>query len=719
MRRARSVLGVMALVQLAVAFVAASAIAVGESAQDTAPVVDATVDTLVVTATRVAQDALQVPAAIDRIDGADIARAQPRLKLSESLSRVPGVLARDRQNQAQDLQISIRGFGSRSAFGVRGVRLYTDGIPATMPDGQGQVSHFLLDATERIEVLRGPFSALYGNSSGGVIQIFSADPPARSELCIGPLVGAEGLLRGALSWRGPWPGGRSGGYSIHGLRVADDGFRAHSGGTRTGAQASIKYGFGQEGTLTAIANVLDAKADDPQGLTGSELATNRQAASPGAIAFDTRKTTRQRQIGLRFEDIFVSSPKISLGAYAGSRAIEQFLSVPVAAQANPLNGGGVVDLDRDYSGVDARARWPGAFGARALAITLGVEHQLSDEQRRGFENFVGTQLGVRGAVRRNERNRVTATDEYAQAEWEPATRWHAYAGVRHSEIRFRSRDAYITAENPDDSGSRKYRKATPVGGVLWRALPGLSLYVNAGRGFETPTFSELAYRSDGRSGLNTNLRAATSDNLEAGLRGRFANSRFALVWFRASTDDELAVASSQGGRTTFVNAAQSLRQGAEISWSGALSPQWRFALAYTYLDAHYSRGFGDVPAGSRIPGLPRHNGWGELRWLPGGGLDLALAANALDRVWANDQNTESAPGFVDLSVGVEHRWTTGGIQLTEFVRGNNLLNRDLVGSVIVNENNGRYFEPAPGRHGQAGVTVTFVSKNVIEKNATE
>ncbi|HEX5029959.1 MAG TPA: TonB-dependent receptor [Candidatus Eisenbacteria bacterium] len=707
-------LGQKARVQLAVALVAVSVIGSNASAQDAAPVARATMDTVVVTATRVAQDALEVPAAIDRIDAADIARSQARLKLSESLSRVPGVLVRDRQNQAQDLQISIRGFGARSTFGVRGVRLYTDGIPATMPDGQGQVSHFLLDATERIEILRGPFSALYGNSSGGVIQIFSADPPAHGELRIGPLVGGDGVLRGALGWRGPWPGTRSGGYSIDGLSVSDDGFRDHSGGTRLGGQASIQYGLGQEGTLRAIANVLDARADDPQGLTASELATDRQAASPGAITFNTRKTTRQGQIGVRFENPFIASSRISLGAYAGSRAIVQFLSVPVAAQTNPLNGGGVVDLDRDYFGIDARARWPGALGVRELAITLGVEHQLSDEQRRGYENFVGTQLGVQGALRRNESNRVTATDEYVQAEWEPATRWRAYVGVRHSAIHFCSRDAYITAENPDDSGTLTYRKTTPVGGLLWRALPGLSLYANAGEGFETPTFSELAYRSDGQSGLNTNLRPARSDNLETGVRGRLANHRFAMAWFLTRTDDELAVASNQGGRTTFVNAAQSLRQGAEISWSAAWSPRWHYALAYTYLDARYSSGFGTVQAGSRIPGVPRHTGWVELRWLPGGGLVLALAANALDRVWANDQNTASAPGYVDTSVGVEHRWQMGGVRLTEFVRGNNLLDREVVGSVIVNESNGRYFEPAPGQHWLAGITVTLVSKGVDE-----
>ena len=159
---------------------------------------------VVVTATRTGEDLLLVPAAIDVIDASDIQRAQPRINLSESLQRVPGVVARDRQNFAQDLQISIRGFGARSTFGVRGVRLYTDGIPATMPDGQGQVSHFALDAAQRIEVLRGPFSALYGNSSGGVIALYSAEASDHPTFGLEFDAGSHGTSRSSASWQTRW-----------------------------------------------------------------------------------------------------------------------------------------------------------------------------------------------------------------------------------------------------------------------------------------------------------------------------------------------------------------------------------------------------------------------------------------------------------------------------------------------------------------------------------
>lgn len=674
-----------------------------------------TLGTVVVTATRGEDDPLDVPAAIDRIDAEAIRRAQPRIDLSESLQRVPGVLARDRQNQAQDLQISVRGFGTRASFGVRGVRLYTDGIPATMPDGQGQVSHFALEAAERIEVLRGPFSALYGNSSGGVIQLFSAPPPARPELAAGIAAGSDGLLRGSLSWRGSWQA-VEGGYRIDAGTLTDDGYRDHSRARRDSAQLMFDGAFGGDGEFRVIANTVDLEADDPQGLTREQVESDRRAASEGALRFDTRKQVRQRQLGARIER-GIGPGRLSLTAHGGGRDTVQFLSVPPASQINPLSSGGVIDLDRSYGGVDARWQWQGRLASRPFTATIGAEYQGSDEKRLGYENFVGAQLGVRGALRRDERDRVDGFDQYLQADWDIAPRWRIDLGVRHSRVAFRSRDAYITARNPDDSGRLEYERTTPVVGVLFHATDWLSVYANAGKGFETPTFNELSYRSDGRSGLNADLRAARSDNVEAGLRARRGDERIGFALFRSDTQDELVVTANQGGRSIFANAATSRRQGAELSWSGQWSPRWRYALAYTFLDARYRDAFavcGSTPcatpdetiaAGSRIPALPRHSGWAELRWLPADDYDFAIEARGIGRVFADDANTAPAPGYVSFDLSAQRRWRMGGFEVTGFARIDNLLDRDAIGSVIVNEANGRYYEPAPGRRWLLGLDV--------------
>lgn len=682
----------------------APTVAWGQAAQRERP---SALETVVVTATRSEQDPLQVPAAIDLIDADAIGRAQPRTDLSESLSRVPGVLARDRQNRAQDLQISVRGFGTRASFGVRGVRLYSDGIPATMPDGQGQVSHFALEAADRIEVLRGPFSALYGNSSGGVIHIFSAPPPAKLELAGALAGGAEGFRRGAFSWRGPWPAGE-GGYRFDAGALADDGYRDHSRARRDSAQLALQGGFGVDGEFHAVANALDLEADDPQGLTRSELAIDRRAASAGVLQFDTRKTVRQQQLGLKLAH-GVGVGRLEAVVHGGGRDTEQYLSIPVAAQANPLSSGGVVDLDRGYGGADLRWQWRGGSAARPIGVTVGAEYQRSNERRRGYENFAGARSGVRGALRRDERDRVAGSDQYLQADWRFAPRWRIDLGVRRSSIAFRSRDAFVTAANPDDSGRLEYAQTTPVAGLLFRASDNVSVYANAGKGFETPTFNELSYRSDGRSGLNTALRAARSDNVEAGLRAQYGERRLGLALFRSATDDEIVVAANQGGRSTYANAAASLRRGAELSWSGVWSQRWRYALAYTYLDAHYRDAFAvcgaapcarpnqTVAAGNRIPGLPRQQLWAELRWLPSERLDFALEAQGIGRVFADDANAAAAPGYASLDFSVQRRWRIGGVDATGFVRIQNLLDREYVGSLIVNESNGRYFEPAPGR----------------------
>lgn len=675
-------------------------------------------DAVVVTATRQQDDALLVPAAIDVIDAAEIRRAQPMIDLSKSLRRVPGVVARDRNNDAQDLQISIRGFGARSTFGVRGVRLYSDGIPATMPDGQGQVSHFMLDSAQRIEVLRGPFSALYGNSSGGVISLFTADAPDDPRLTAGFTAGTDGLRRSSLSLHAPLGASGDHGVLVDFADTRSDGYRDHSASQRHNGQALLKGEF-DGGRYTLLFNGLDLSADDPQGLTADQVRSDRRAASRGALLFDTRKTVRQKQLGAHFERELSRHHALILTAYGGNRETTQILSVPVAVQQdNPLQGGGAIGLDRDYRGVDARWRWSTELRGTPFSLTSGLDYEVSDEHRRGFENFAGDRLGVYGALRRDERNRVTGRDAYAQADWMPDDRWRLNIGVRRSTVRFRSRDEYVTADNPDDSGRLEFSRTLPVAGVLYRASDTLSLYANAGEGFETPTASELAYRSDGRSGLNDALRPARSRNYEVGLRARRDRLQYSAALFHSRTGDELVVVVNEGGRSVYGNAGVSRRRGLELAVSGEWSPQWHFATAYTFLDARYLTDFavcGTPPcvqddvlieAGRRIPGLARHTAWGELRWSPDAAIDVLLQGSFVDRVYADDANSASAPAYASFDLGAERRFAFGGLQWRGYARIVNLFDRDIIGSVIVNDGNGRYFEPAPGRHLVIGLSAS-------------
>lgn len=657
-----------------------------------------TLDRVVVTARLRAVPAFDLPASVDVV-GLDGDSDRAGVSLSEDLAGLPGVSARDRQNYAQDTQLSIRGFGARSSFGVRGIRLYADGIPATMPDGQGQLSHFNLLAGDTLEVMRGPFSALYGNSSGGVVQLWSADGD-------GPL---QTLLRSTYGSRGSRTFGarllgKSGkmGYNVAASTFDTDGWREHGAAKRRSANLKLDFGIGEAGKLDLVANALDAPdAHDPLGLSKTQVRQNPRQATAVAYAYDTRKSVRQNQLGLRYVQPFGHGQQLTLSGYGGHRAITQFLSIPPSAQANPLNAGGVVAPDTDYHGVDARWSWLGTLAGREVEVTAGANADDQRQHRRGYENFVGSTLGVRGRLRRDERNIAGNVDQFAQVWWQLAPRWSLLAGVRHSRVRIRNEDFYVTTGNPDDSGKVAYDKTTPVAGLSFAASDALRLYVSAGRGFETPTLNELGYRADGGAGLAFDLKPSSSRNLELGGKWRGAGGIAAqAALFRADSDDELAVAGSIGGRSSYRNVGRTRRQGAEFSLAAPLARDWDATLAYTWLDASFRDGFASggtrVAAGTRLPATARQQLSARLQWHRGdwqwGAEGLANAGMS-----ANDAGSARAAGYGLLNLEASRGWRFGAQRLRAFARIENVLDRAYIGSVIVNDGNGRFYEPGPDR----------------------
>ena len=665
-----------------------------------------TLDRIVVTATRLeAVTAFDTPASTSVVSLGD-GGARPQAALSEALDGIPGLLARERQNLAQDTQLSIRGFGARSTFGVRGLRLYADGVPATMPDGQGQVSHFSMLGADRVEVLRGPFSALHGNSSGGVIQLWSELPDtghdARVQASVAghdsTLVGAR--LRGA---------GGAIGYNVAASVLETRGYRDHSAARRESLNAKVRLTPGA-GTLDLLLNHFNAPdAKDPLGLTRAQAWQDPRQASPVATQYDTRKSVRQDQLGAVYAWPFAHGHRLRAMAYVGRRDVEQYLALPVAAQANPLNSGGVIDLDNEYGGADLRWSWTGDLAGRPFELSAGVNADRQRQHRRGYENFVGTALGVRGALRRNERNQVANADQYAQAWWRVAPQWSLLVGARHSRVRFRSDDAYVTATNPDDSGRVVYERTTPVAGVVFAPAEAWRVYASIGRGFETPTFNEVGYRADGGAGLAFDLRPATTRNAELGMKwrgGQGAGIEAAL--FRADTDDELAVARNVGGRSSFRNVGAARRQGVEIQAELPLHAAWQLQLAYTWLDATFRDRFPictasgctspvvQVAAGTRIPGVARQQASARLRW-QGEQWHAAAQLLAVSDVTVNDTGSERAPGYGVLNLEVVRDWSMGSGRLQGFARIDNALDRFHIGSVIVNEGNGRFYEPGADR----------------------
>ena len=673
-----------------------------------------TLPEVVVSATRVEEESFDLPVSIDRVDRDVIREDKPQVNLSESLNRVPGVVVQNRQNYAQDLQISSRGFGSRATFGVRGLRLIADGIPATMPDGQGQAATFSLGSADRIEVMRGPFSSLYGNAAGGVIQIFTADGPPQPTLSGGVFFGDYDTWKLSAQF-----GGQFGQWNAIGdlSRFQTDGYRDHSWARRDHLNAKVKYDLGDRGVLTVVANALDQpETQDPLGLDRTQVAQDRRQAGTNALAFDTRKSIAQSQLGMTYGLAVSAIDRVEARAYFGDRQVTQHLGIPIFVQTgSPTHSGGVVDLDRGYGGVGVRWTRAMKLADGPLTASVGFDGDRMAERRQGFIN----NFGVTGALRRNEDNTVSNTDFYAQAEWGFAPRWNLLAGLRHSRVKFESEDYYIVAGNPNDSGSIDFSKTTPVAGLSFRLTPDVSLYGNMGKGFETPTFTELAYRPDGTSGLNFALRPATSLHRELGVKSRIAEGmRLNLAVFRIDVDDEIVVATNSGGRSTFRNAAETRRDGIELMWEGRFRHGLEAAIAYTWLDARYSQPFVigvgapavpvTVPAGNRLPGVPPQTLYGELVWRHAPwGFHAGVDARHNGQVFVNDPNTEFAGSYTvwGLRAGFEQRGRNW--RVTEFVRVDNVSDKEYIGSVIVSEGNGRYYEPAPTRNFLVGVQASL------------
>ncbi|GAP35714.1 TonB-dependent receptor [Piscinibacter sakaiensis] len=660
---------------------------------------------VVVTARRAREASFDAPAAISAIGRDAIEAGGLQVNLSESLVRVPGITVLNRQNYAQDLQLSIRGFGSRSTFGIRGVRLIVDGIPATMPDGQGQVSTVALASAGRVEVLRGPLAQLYGNAAGGVVQVFTEADATRPTVSFSAGAGRYHQGRVGLKFSTTTPGGQ--GITVDASHFETDGYREHSAAQRGQLNARWQAELSRDTSVSVVLNALDQPvSQDPLGLTRAQFEADPRQAVAVAFQQDARKTVRQSQVGTVVEHRLAADSVITARLYGGQRALDNALSVPPAAQAAATSAGGIVAFDRTYSGLGLQWAHRVPLGeARALNLVGGVEYDRAREDRRGYLN----NGGVQGALKRSELNRVDNRDAFAQARLDFATAWSATLGVRRSEVAFRTDDRYIVAGNPDDSGRLSYQATNPVIGLSWRATPALNLYANAGRGFETPTFTELAYRNGG-TGLNTALQASRSTHSELGAKWRLdATQRVDLALFDIRTRDEIVVDTNVGGRSTFKNAGRTRRTGLELGWVGQLGAGWRATLSLTQLRARFDEAFVSgsgasavtVPAGSRLAGAPERSAYAELAWQPRaawGGFNAAAELVHVGRIVVNDVNDDAAAAatVVNLRAGFAQQW--GAWRFTQLLRLDNAGDRRYAGSVIVNEGNRRYFEPALPRN---------------------
>ncbi|AIL76893.1 TPA: TonB-dependent receptor [Acinetobacter baumannii] len=667
--------------------------------------------TLHVEATRTDTGYLQTPASVFRIEAPQV-DSSSQVNLTEVVKGIPSLQIRNRENYAQDLQLSMRGFGARSTFGVRGIRLYVDGIPATMPDGQGQTSNIDLSSLDHVEVLTGPFSSLYGNSSGGTILTSTKEGQGKDSIELSYSGGSHDKSRAGLVLQGGAKGANEPSYIISSSYFDTDGYREHSGAEKVLNNAKLSWNLDDGSKINWVTNYVKIHADDPQGLTHDQWNANPKQQVPFLKQFNVRKDIEQTQTGVTWSKPINDKNELYAMAYLGNRQVTQYQSIPKSTQDASINhAGGVIDFERNYYGADFR--WTGKELLPNTTLSVGVALDAMDEDRKGFENFnlVNGQpsYGVKGNLRRDEDNTLWNIDPYLQASWQFLPTWRLDTGVRYSNVHYKSEDNYFS--NGDDSGKTDYDKVLPSVALSWQILPELMAYVSYAKGFETPTFTEMAYRPDGQSGFNFDLTASTSDTYETGLKSQNQLGDFTLAVFQTKTKDDIVSAGNSNGRSTFRNADKTLREGVEFAWNKKL---WRDLIAtasYSYLDATFDA---DIPAlgniaqissGNAIPGIAKNQAYASLAWQPSHGLYGGVDVQYMDKVYVNDTNSDAAPSYSVTSANVGYAWVMGDWKVNSFARVDNLFDKKYAGSVIVNDGNSRYFEPADGRNWSAGLRV--------------
>lgn len=667
--------------------------------------------TLHVEATRTDTTYLQTPASVFRIDAPQVDTSS-QVNLTEVVKGVPSLQIRNRENYAQDLQLSMRGFGARSTFGVRGIRLYVDGIPATMPDGQGQTSNIDLSSLDHVEVLTGPFSSLYGNSSGGTILTSTKEGQGKDSIELSYSGGSHDKSRAGLVLQGGTKGANEPSYVISSSYFDTDGYREHSGAEKVLNNAKLSWNLDDGSKINWVTNYVKIHADDPGGLTRADWENNPKQVVQNVLDYNARKEIDQIQTGLTWSKPINDQHELYAMTYMGQRQVTQYQSIPDTVQRNPntpYQAGGVIDFKRNYYGADFR--WTGKELLPNTTLSVGVALDAMKEDRQGYQNFNDTgDKGVKGALRRDEDNTLWNIDPYLQASWQFLPTWRLDTGVRYSNVHYKSKDYYIVGLNGDNSGKTSYEEVLPSVALSWQITPEVLVYASYAKGFETPTFTEMAYPAQG--GASTlDLKPSTSDTYETGLKSQNQLGDFTLAVFQTKTKNDIVSAESFAGRSTFRNADKTLREGVEFAWNKKLWRDLTAIASYTYLDATFDSTvpaagkISEIPEGNAIPGIAKKQAYSSLAWQPSHGLYGGVEVQYMDKVYVNDTNSDAAPSYSVTSANVGYAWVMGDWKVNSFARVDNLFDKNYAGSVIVNDGNGRYFEPADGRNWSAGLRV--------------
>ena len=667
----------------------------------------------VVTATRYETNSFDLPLSIHAVTGSEIRDARTGANLSEIAPRIPGVVINYRSTAAQELSISTRGFGARSQFGVKGIRIYADGIPLNSADGQGQAGSINLDTLGQIEFLRGPFSALYGNSSGGVVQAFTRDGAKDPTITVGASSGTWNTNKQSITYEG-----QAGpvNYILNAYQYVSDGYRDFSQYRRDNFNGKISYQFSPDTKFTFVGNYMDQPyTNDPNALTPDQYKANSRSAGTNAISTNSRLYRINSYGGIIIDHNLSEKDSLRFMGYSGERSNLQYLTTGAASE-----------VIRDTEGFDLRWLRKDLFLNKPLNFTAGLTYDSMEDIRSRYTysgTGVYTPLLTTSTSNRREKQSAFSVDQYLQASYEPTDRLLVITGLRHSRVNIKNEDLYFgdCVDRPtacDSTGQVTYSNTSPVAGVTFKITPTLNAYANYGRGFETPTFAETTY-SNATSGAGPNLSMvpSKSKNYEIGLKAFVtSNTRMNLALFKVDTKNEIVVTANSGPQNVYDSTANTERKGIEFSLDSRLPYNFNYYQTYTYLDSEFKNSFtntvgGLVAAGNRLSGVYKNTAYTELSWkYPALNFSSAIENIYYSDVHGYDSNAgdRKADAFSIVNLRASLKQSYNNWNFSEFVRADNILDEKYVGNVRVN--NSATFEPGAPRNYTVGVTSSYTFK---------
>ena len=653
-----------------------------------------TLEPIDVTATRVKKNLAEIPFAVTSIGRDDIQLGTEQLGLDESLDSVPGLFLMNRYNFAQDLRASIRGFGARAAFGIRGIKVIVDGIPETLPDGQGSVDGIDIGSAEQITVIRGPASSLYGNAAGGAIIVESERGPPEPFAEIRSSGGEYGLRKHQLKF-----GGQEGGlnYLVSVSDTRTDGYRDHSETENRQFNTLLEYDLSEDTTIVATMHHANQPvSNDPGGINAAGVAANRRQARDRNLLFNAGEALKQDRLGIMLRTQLAEGHSLQTRVHYINRDFDASL---------PLPGNGIVRFDRRVLGAGAQYIWESSLGGKPNRLLVGLDFDMQDDDRSRFRNQAG---GIAGDRVLDQNEEVTSLGMFLQNETGLTDRSELTLGLRYDEVKYDVTDRYLTNSSGDDSGSITFDQISPMVGVSYALTRNVHLYSNISSGFETPTTTELANPNGG--GFNQALESQESMNHEVGIKSLSGQHRYEVTVFSIDVKNELLPyeLEDQQGRTFYRNAGESSRRGIELAYATRLGRGFEFSSALTRSDfkfASFSNAAGDVFDGKQIPGIPEYLLHLELSWFGKNGHYLIWDANVVGSLYADNANQTRVDNYTvsNLRLGLEK--SMGNWEISPFFGVNNLLDEEYNSNVRINAFGSRYYEPAPARNIYGGISV--------------